>query len=328
MAPSVRRARGGAGSSRADAVLAPGTEAPATKRAVTMAARNGFALPPLSHALVRATHVLIERCLAKGMNQAEVAFVLGTFAGIEPLHADIVWYNLEASNPEFFAAHAAELARSDKGPCGGLDAQALGAFGAQLAELKAVVLSEHAAWRAAREGSDADATAADAAVPTHDDEEPAAEDEEEKGGTRAPADAAAAADDDDVAVVPAPATPPRTLDEAKAHSEEARVVTSVEGKVVTYVNDAWVKLCGYTAAEAVGKTTSELLQGPQTDHAAVRAAVAAVKAGAPEAEVVVTNLTKDRVAAIHRLRLSPLRNAETGDVTHFLGVLTPIAGAA
>jgi len=58
---------------------------------------------------------------------------------------------------------------------------------------------------------------------------------------------------------------PRTLQEALEESSEARVVTSAQYPFpIVHVNDAWVRLCGYSADEAIGKTL-KIIQGPGTN---------------------------------------------------------------
>ena len=55
---------------------------------------------------------------------------------------------------------------------------------------------------------------------------------------------------------------PNTLEDALQESKDARVVTSATRPfVIEHVNDAWVRLCGFSADEAVGKTLA-CLQGP------------------------------------------------------------------
>ena len=59
---------------------------------------------------------------------------------------------------------------------------------------------------------------------------------------------------------------PNTLEDALQESKDARVVTSTTRPfVIEHVNDAWVRLCGFSADEAVGKTLA-CLQGPLSER--------------------------------------------------------------
>ena len=58
---------------------------------------------------------------------------------------------------------------------------------------------------------------------------------------------------------------PFTIEEAMQPSEEARIITDIDGTTIRYVNEPWERLCGYTASEVAGKTIKRLIQGARCD---------------------------------------------------------------
>lgn len=93
--------------------------------------------------------------------------------------------------------------------------------------------------------------------------------------------------------------------------------------VITHVNAAWEQACGYTAAEALGRTC-RMLQGRQTDASLLGPLRDAVLASKTHA-VQLVNYRKDGTAFRNALSLQPVRG-HRGDVTHYIGTLkvTPL----
>jgi diguanylate cyclase (GGDEF)-like protein/PAS domain S-box-containing protein len=89
------------------------------------------------------------------------------------------------------------------------------------------------------------------------------------------------------------------------------------GPTIVYVNPAFSRLTGYSAAEAIG-LTPRILQGPGTGRASLDAIRAALKAGRPAREKVL-NFAKCGAPYWLDLRITPLRDA-TGAITHFAAV--------
>lgn len=121
-----------------------------------------------------------------------------------------------------------------------------------------------------------------------------------------------------------------TLEAALAPSFEARVLTSAETPfTIAHVNEAWTQLCGFTSAEVCGKTL-EIIQGPATDARDLAALVGSLEgeaaAAAPQelTAVTLTNYTKSGRAFQNELKVTPVRDQDSGAVTHFLGVLKRI----
>ncbi len=93
---------------------------------------------------------------------------------------------------------------------------------------------------------------------------------------------------------PVPGRPP-FLDQAIAASVNGICITDATGpdNPILYVNPAFERLSGYSAAEVVGRNC-RFLQGPDRDQDAVATIRAAVRAGAP-CQVVLRNYHKERV---------------------------------
>jgi len=116
---------------------------------------------------------------------------------------------------------------------------------------------------------------------------------------------------------------PTTLEEALQASNEARVITDVAHPFrITNVNKAWEELCGFQLDECYGKSM-RMIQGPETDVAAIEAAIDHVMTG-ETAGIVLTNYRKDGSKFRNRLRVSPLYGENGDQITHLIGVLQEI----
>jgi len=116
---------------------------------------------------------------------------------------------------------------------------------------------------------------------------------------------------------------PRTYEEALAPSGQARVITEAADPFrIAHVNGAWTDLCGYTLEDVRGQTLG-IIQGRDTDPVELLLLEFAIRARA-EAETVLVNYVKDGRPFINRIRISPLKDKETGRVTHLLGVLKDV----
>jgi len=116
---------------------------------------------------------------------------------------------------------------------------------------------------------------------------------------------------------------PTTLDEALEASNEAIVITEITPpfNVVT-VNKAWEDLCGYTKAECNGQSL-RMIQGPETDLAAVETLMEHVLTG-ETAGTVLTNYKKGGKKFRNRVRVGPLFGENGDQITHLIGVLREI----
>ncbi|WP_276247619.1 bacterio-opsin activator domain-containing protein [Haladaptatus sp. YSMS36] len=85
---------------------------------------------------------------------------------------------------------------------------------------------------------------------------------------------------------------------------------------LTYVNDSFVEMTGYTETEILGRNC-RFLQGEDSDPAAVTAMRQAI-AAEEEVAVVVKNYRKDGEMFWNRVNIAPIRDAD-GEVRHFVG---------
>src|SRR5258705_8823034 len=92
---------------------------------------------------------------------------------------------------------------------------------------------------------------------------------------------------------------------------------------LVYVNPAFEKTTGYSAAEAIGRNC-RFLQGTDTDQPGLEEVPIALREG-KETEVVLRNYRKDGNLFWNQLKISPVRN-EAGEVTQFVGIQNDITG--
>merc|ERR1712232_809653 len=119
---------------------------------------------------------------------------------------------------------------------------------------------------------------------------------------------------------------PRTLTEALTSFPEAIVVTESRAPFRVFnVNSAWEDLCGYSYVESKGKSLGSLLSGKETDTCAVTALIHQLFVHGEEATTVITNYTKEGRKFRNRLSVGPLYDEDTGEVSHFVGVLKEIS---
>lgn len=85
---------------------------------------------------------------------------------------------------------------------------------------------------------------------------------------------------------------------------EARVATDADGRIV-WVNAAFTAMCGHALSELKGRKPGEVLQGPDTDAAAVARIRAAVHAGRACRETLV-NYHKDGSRYRVDIRITPV----------------------
>ena len=90
---------------------------------------------------------------------------------------------------------------------------------------------------------------------------------------------------------------------------------------IVYVNPAFERITGYSAAEALGRNC-RFLHGEERDQAGTHALSEAVR-DSREAKVVVRNFRKDGRPFWNELLIAPVR-AEDGTITHFVGVQNDI----
>lgn len=94
------------------------------------------------------------------------------------------------------------------------------------------------------------------------------------------------------------------------------------GLPIIYVNPAFERLTGYTAAEITGNNC-KFVQGPGTDPAAVREMGDAIRAGR-ECRVTVLNYNKAAMPYWCEVHLAPVRDSR-GDVVQYVGVQNDVS---
>lgn len=115
----------------------------------------------------------------------------------------------------------------------------------------------------------------------------------------------------------------RLLERAVESSANGVVICDARapGAPITYVNRAFERITGYTAAEAIGRNP-EFLQGDDTSQPEVDDIRKAMRART-EVEVVVRNYRKDGSLFWNQMSVAPVRN-RNGDVTHFVGLVNDL----
>jgi len=111
----------------------------------------------------------------------------------------------------------------------------------------------------------------------------------------------------------------RAMDEAPVGITVADA--TVDDEPLVYVNDAFERLTGFTAEEALGRNC-RFLQTGETDPESVAALREAVEEGT-YASVELRNRHRDGEPFWNRVDIAPVRD-ETGEVTHFVGFQTDV----
>lgn len=107
------------------------------------------------------------------------------------------------------------------------------------------------------------------------------------------------------------------LAEVVRRTDNGVVLTDPEGRV-TWVNEGFTRLTGYTLPEVAGRKPGEVLQGPETDPATV-ARMGAALARQEGFREEVLNVRKDGQAFWNLLEVRPLWD-EAGRLTGFMGL--------
>ena len=105
------------------------------------------------------------------------------------------------------------------------------------------------------------------------------------------------------------------------HSEAQIFTEATPPFKICHANNAWSLLCGYSVPEVLGKTC-KILQGPETDPDRLRDLHAGIAANS-KTTVQLVNYTKNAERFLNELTIEPLMN-QTGEVTHFIGTLSPV----
>eukprot|EP00565_Helicotheca_tamesis_P005692 CAMPEP_0185725402 /NCGR_PEP_ID=MMETSP1171-20130828/1672_1 /TAXON_ID=374046 /ORGANISM="Helicotheca tamensis, Strain CCMP826" /LENGTH=387 /DNA_ID=CAMNT_0028393525 /DNA_START=129 /DNA_END=1292 /DNA_ORIENTATION=+ len=121
---------------------------------------------------------------------------------------------------------------------------------------------------------------------------------------------------------------PRSYKEAiQNNSNDAIVITSKRHPFrIISVNDAWTNLCGYTQDESYGKTLKSLLHGPDTykNGNDVDNVMFHLVEKHQTSEMTLVNYTKSGRPFVNHVRVGPLVDEESGEITHFVGLLSEV----
>jgi PAS domain S-box-containing protein len=113
----------------------------------------------------------------------------------------------------------------------------------------------------------------------------------------------------------------RLLNSAVEQAKESIMITDAEinlpGPKIIFVNPAFTRMSGYTAAEVIGQTP-RIFQGPRTDRAVLRRLRQNLENGEPFSGETI-NYRQDGTEFDLEWQIAPIRNAG-GKVTHFVAV--------
>lgn len=109
----------------------------------------------------------------------------------------------------------------------------------------------------------------------------------------------------------------RKLSLVAMHTEDAVTITTPDRKV-TWVNEAFTRMTGYTLADMAGKQPATLLEGPGTDKATVRYVREQYKKKVPF-QVEILNYRKNGEPFWSEISIQPLLDA-AGNVTHYFSM--------
>lgn len=116
----------------------------------------------------------------------------------------------------------------------------------------------------------------------------------------------------------------RELSLVAAKTTDIVVITDADRKI-TWVNQAYEKLTGYSLEESLGKNPGQLLQGPDTDPDTVKRMRAAIKNFESVNEVIL-NYTKGGEKYWLDLTIDPVFD-DSGKCTHFIGIERDVSRA-
>jgi len=118
---------------------------------------------------------------------------------------------------------------------------------------------------------------------------------------------------------------PRSYTQAIQNTSDAIVITCKSHPFrIVAVNDAWTNLCGYTQTECYGKTLQSLLHGPKTNATGMQDTMSTLTDKHEDGETTLINYAKNGREFVNKVKIGPLQDDVTGEVTHFVGLLSEI----
>nr|AML77604.1 putative LOV domain-containing protein [Equisetum hyemale] len=94
---------------------------------------------------------------------------------------------------------------------------------------------------------------------------------------------------------------------------------------IVYASEGFLEMCGYTAAEVLGRNC-RFLQGPATDRRTILRIRDAIREE-KSCQVTILNYTKGGQPFWNLFHMAPIFSKEDGRVLHFIGVQTPVIGS-
>jgi len=101
------------------------------------------------------------------------------------------------------------------------------------------------------------------------------------------------------------------------------IATNTGDLPLVYANEAFLRMTGYPPNEILGRNC-RFLQGDDTDPAQLAAIKQALTAG-ESVTVLLRNHRRDGTGFWNQVSISPVRDPDSGEVTHFIGTQTEAA---
>lgn len=102
------------------------------------------------------------------------------------------------------------------------------------------------------------------------------------------------------------------------------IATNAGDRPLVYANEAFLRMTGFTPQDILGRNC-RFLQGPDTDAAQIDRVSRALTAG-ESVTVVLRNYRRDGSSFWNQVSISPVRNPDSGEITHFIGTQTEAPG--
>jgi len=118
---------------------------------------------------------------------------------------------------------------------------------------------------------------------------------------------------------------PKTLQGALSSNKAVVVTECIPPFKITHVNSAWEGLCGFSRAEAIGKTPRELLHGPLTQTNRLQSLTDDIHKTKLPSQAILTNYNKRGEPFENRLTIAPFSINGINNLTHLIAVLEPIS---
>jgi len=113
---------------------------------------------------------------------------------------------------------------------------------------------------------------------------------------------------------------------ATAAPQGMTIASNADDQPLVYANEAFLRMTGFPPSEILGQNC-RFLQGRDTDPVQLALLRRALAAG-ESVTVVLRNYRRDGSGFWNQVSISPVRNPDSGKITHFIGTQTEAAGPA